>query len=106
MRSPEDVKRGGVASMGEAVSTYLRWSGIDRKVGDLRVLQAWSEVVDEQVAGHTRAVRFQMGILTVEVDSAPHFHEFANFKSAELKRAINHQLGSVRLRRIDFRLKQ
>ena len=106
MGSQEEVKRGGVASMGEAVSTYLRWSGLDRKVGDLQVLTTWKEAVGEELAARARAVRFKMGVLTVEVESAPHFHELASFKGDQLKRIINRKLGSSRVRRIDFRLKQ
>lgn len=92
--------------MGEAVSTYLRWSGLDRRVGDVQVLQAWTEAIGEPLAQRAKAVRFHMGILTVEVQSAPHFHELASFRGGELKRTINRKLGTSKLRRIDFKLKQ
>jgi len=96
--------------MGEAVSSYLRWSGLDRKAGDVEVLRVWQEACrkscGEALAGKARAVRFRMGILTVEVESAPHFHELASFRGDQLRRIINRELGASRVRRIDFKLKQ
>ena len=92
--------------MGDAVSTYLRWSGLDRKVGDVQVLEAWRQVAGEALAARARAVRFNMGNLTVEVESAAHFHELASFRAEQLKRDINRKLGTSRVRRIDFKLKQ
>lgn len=92
--------------MGEALSTYMRTSGLDRKVGDLAVFQAWTDSAGEALSTRAKPVRFRMAILTVEVESAAHFHELANFKGEQLRRLVNRQLGSSRVRRIDFKLKQ
>lgn len=92
--------------MGEALSTYLRVSGLDRKAGDLAVFQAWVDSAGEALAARAKPVRFRMAILTVEVASAAHFHELANFKGEQLRRLVNRRLGSNRVRRIDFKLKQ
>ena len=91
--------------MGEALSTYLRKSGLDRKVGDFEVFQAWTDSAGEVLSKRARPVRFKMAVLTVEVESAAHFHELANFKGEQLRRLVNRRLGSNRVRRIDFRLK-
>jgi hypothetical protein len=51
-------------------------------------------------------MRFARGELLVEVDSAAHMHELANFTGEEYRARINEHLGKEEVRRLTFHLKR
>ncbi len=46
----------------------LRQLGLEDILIEAKVLEKWPEIAGEQVASHTRIVKFEKGILTVSVD--------------------------------------
>ena len=85
---------------------FLRQAGLDRRLGDARVLSAWHAALGPDLAARARAVRFRAGELTVEVQSAAHRQELASFTGEDFRRAANQRLGAETIRRVSFRLKQ
>jgi len=96
-------RRGGVASMGEALGQFLRATGLERRMGEQRALAAWSAALGPERAARARAVRYRSGELLVEVDSAALLQELKNFTGEGLRRAVNQRLGGGEpVQRISF----
>ena len=95
-------KRGGVCSISEALSRFLRTSRLDRRLREHEVFAAWSETLGAPLAAQARAVRFQDGELVVEVSSATLLQELANFTGDGHRRAANRRLGGNLIQRVSF----
>jgi Ser/Thr protein kinase RdoA (MazF antagonist) len=93
-----------------AMERFLAASGLSERVRDWPVFRAWSEALGEALGEfsgrHARAVRFARGELFVEVDSAAHLHELANFTGEQVRALANSRLGSEQIRRVHFQLKR
>ncbi len=97
-------ERGGVAPVSDVISTWIQRSGLASKFRDVQAFRAWREVVGADLATRAVPVRFDRGELTVEVRSAAHLHELANFTGEPFRRAANKKLGSERITKLAFRL--
>jgi len=85
---------------------FLAASGLSERLRHSAVFRAWSEALGAALGRHARAVRFAQGELSVEVDSAPHMHELANFTGEHFRGLANARLGSEQIRRVHFQLKR
>ena len=92
--------------MRDALSTYLKVSGLDRKMGTVEIFDVWNRACGSSMAAHSKPVQFRNGTLTVEVSSAPHLHELAGFQGETFRHAANKMLDKPRIRRVDFKLKR
>ena len=91
-----------MASLGEALTRYLRETRLDRRLSEHEVLGAWSAAIGPKLAARTRVVRFRDGELAVEVDSAALLQELRNFTGEGRRREANRLLGVERIRTVDF----
>lgn len=96
--------RKGLASIDDALKSFLRTSGIGERLGPWATFRAFSDAVGAKFARHARAVRFARGELVVQVDSAPHLAELKGFLGEEVRTRTNQILGRDDVRRITFRL--
>ncbi len=101
-----DRRSNGPTGLGDALSSFLRESGIGAQLRHARIFSAWAEVLGPRLKSRAQAVRFQFGELTVEVESAPHMHEFQNFTGEQFRRAANARLGDEVIQKVLFRLKR
>ena len=63
--------RGGPAERaGEVLARLLQSTGLQRRLGERRLLDGWVEVVGERVARFSRPVDLQDGVLMLEADNA------------------------------------
>lgn len=92
--------------LGDALGAFLRESGIGAQLRHAEVFQAWADSLGPRLAPKARAVRFQFGELTVEVESAPHLHELQNFTGESFRRTANGRLGDEVIQTVLFRLKR
>jgi hypothetical protein len=92
--------------LGDVLGAYLKDSGLAGKMAQAQVFGAWHAVVGEAIARRARAVRFREGELLVEVRSAAHLHELANFTGEGFRRAANERLGAPRIERVVFQLER
>jgi hypothetical protein len=92
--------------MHDALAAFLRDTGLDSKLAQARVFGAWREALGEALAKRARAVRFQGGELLVEVESATHLHELANFTGERYRVLANKKLGAARIARVVFQLQR
>ncbi len=95
-----------MSSVGDAMTQYLEVSGLGAKLGDWRVFEAWKAVVGEMLSRRARAVSFQRGVLTVEVESAAHLQELKSFTGERYRVLTKEHLGKDKIRRMSFKLKR
>lgn len=95
-----------MASLDDALKTFLRASGISERLGPWNIYRAFSDAAGATFARHARAVRFARGELLVQVDSAPHLAELKGFLGEEIRARTNQILGREDVRRITFRLER
>ncbi len=92
--------------MGQAVKAFLAESGLGNKLRDLPIYEAWQAALGEELAHRARPVDFRRGELIVEVESAVHLQELANFTGERFRQLANRDLGSERIRKVTFKLKR
>jgi len=60
----------GPEKIGSILDSVLEASGLNRRVQERDLLEAWPGVVGERIAAHSRAVDLQDGVLQVDADHA------------------------------------
>ena len=96
--------RKGLASMDDALKSFLKTSGLGERFGPPPEFRAFKEAAGSAFARHARAVRFARGELVVQVSSAPHLAELKGFRGEEIRARTNQILGRDEVRKITFRL--
>lgn len=56
------------SSLAGTLPKVLRRLGLEDILIEQKVLEKWTEIAGEQVASHTRIVKFEKGILTISAD--------------------------------------
>jgi len=105
MRYAAGRKPREAVSIARALDGFLAATGLSERLRHSAVLRAWSEALGA-LSPHARAVRFARGELFVEIDSATHMHELANFTGETFREHANARLGSEQIRRVHFQLKR
>ena len=95
-------RRSGPVHVGKALDTFARRLGIDRTIREHQVIASWGALVGEQVARVTTPQRFEKGVLTVAVSSAPWRSELT-LRRREIMEKINAAAGKPVVRDIRFR---
>ncbi len=80
-------------SVSDALLQFLRESGLETPLLQLRLIQAWPEVVGEMIAQHTFAANIREQVLLVETDSASLCQDL-QMKRSQLVRCLNDKVGS------------
>lgn len=92
--------------MGQTLREFMRESGLGAKLRDWPVYEAWKVAVGEELLRRARPVDFRRGELIVEVESAAHLHELANFTGERFRQLANQHLETERIRVVSFVLKR
>jgi len=58
----------GPEKVGSILESILEQSGLNRRATERDMLSTWDDMVGERIAGHTKAVDFEDGILLIEAD--------------------------------------
>jgi hypothetical protein len=101
-----DPDRRGVAAMHDALAAFLRENQLGPRSRHQPVFDAWNQALGADLARRARPVRFARGELAIEVESAAHLHELANFTGENHRARANEILGKPEIRRVVFRLKR
>ncbi len=99
----EQGGRRGLGSLQDALSAYLRETGLTRRRSDSPVYAAFDAAAGPDLARRARPVGFARGVLTVEVDSSSHRHELESFRGEDLRARTNAVLGRPDVRKIAFK---
>ena len=88
-------------SLKQALERALRDRGLEGELKGWDAVREWARVVGPRIAGHSRAVRYQQGILEVEVDGSAWMHELSVLKR-QLIRTLNRELGEGAVRELRY----
>lgn len=89
-------------SLGVAIDKLVHSLGIAKKMKQVSVITAWSEIVGEQVAKVTEAERMENGILFVKTKSAAWRNELT-MRRMEILEKVNTAAGAKVVKEIRFR---
>jgi hypothetical protein len=90
----------------DALRGFLRDSGLDARLRNARVYQAWNDALGPRLARRIMPVQFRFGELTLEAESSVHLHELQSFTGESYRQDANRRLGEERIRKLNFRLKR
>ena len=96
-----DGKRKKPLSVREALSGYLRESGLGEKIEQATAVDEWAERVGDKIAGVTEPLRVRDGVLIVGVRSSAWLMEL-RMMEAEIRRRVNEDRGRGRIKKIRF----
>jgi predicted nucleic acid-binding Zn ribbon protein len=91
----------GTQPIGEILADLAKSLGIAQKLSEQEAVVAWSDVVGEKIAQHSRAVRVDRGRLFVEVDSSVWVHEL-RFMKQKIMRELNNRVGKTAIENVHF----
>jgi predicted nucleic acid-binding Zn ribbon protein len=92
-------KRGFPTSVSALLSEAFRGKPMEKRLEEAGIWRVWDETVGLQIAAKARPSRFQDGVLTVMVNSAPWMQQL-NFMKRDIARRINEKLGKELVREI------
>ena len=56
--------------VGDILRAFLRGAGLSKRIAQCEVVLAWSRIVGEEIAGHSKALELKCGVLWVAVPSS------------------------------------
>lgn len=83
------------------VPRLLRDLGLEQGLLGFRAIQEWPDVVGERIAGRTRAVSFERGVLRVEVEGSAWRYELG-FLERRVLLELERKLGARVVRKLQF----
>lgn len=95
-RKPDELR-----PTGEIVDGVLAGLGLAGRLREQKALAAWPELVGDEVARRSRALRIRDGVLYVRVDSASWSQEL-RFLTAQIIARFDETLGEGLVREIRF----
>ena len=99
---PNDKRR--PEPIGTAMSSFLRQTGLAKRLDQTRILSAWPSLVGEQIAAVSSAeLVTKDGILFVAVSSHPWMSELSMMER-DLLEAVNRAIPDAPIRQIRFQL--
>lgn len=85
-----------------AIMEFLRYYGLEEKYNDMKVINAWKDVVGKMIASHTMDLFVQRKVLFVKLDSDALRSELAYSKSLLIEK-LNEAAGKNVIQDIVFR---
>ena len=89
------------ARVGDILPAVLKSIGLDQKLKEREILACWAEVVGEEIAARTRAVKIDHAILFVHVDHSAWMQEL-HFMEKEIIERLKKKKPNIKIRKIRF----
>ncbi|MEZ6002903.1 MAG: DUF721 domain-containing protein [Planctomycetota bacterium] len=102
---PSPPKRGRQTTLGDALKAFLQESGLDKRMRESVVFDAWHKALGPEFSKRARAIQFRSGNLVVETESAAHRHQLVSFTGERFRRRANEILGADRILKVTYKLK-
>lgn len=98
-------KRRPIATLKDAIQSFLQQSGLSRLAVQDQLGRAWTEALGPQIASHTRISRtIRRGVLNVEVDSSALLAELSGFRKPEILAVLRERFKREYIEDIRFKL--
>jgi hypothetical protein len=92
-------KRGFPTPVAALLAETFRGKPMEKRLEEAGIWRVWDETVGRQIATKARPSRFQDGVLTVTVNSAPWMQQL-NFMKRDITQRLNERLGKELVREI------
>jgi predicted nucleic acid-binding Zn ribbon protein len=92
-------KRGFPTPVASLLAAAFRGKPMEKRLEEAGIWRVWDEAVGGQIATKARPSRFQDGVLTVLVNSAPWMQQL-NFMKRDIAQRLNERLGKELVREI------
>lgn len=87
--------------IGDILPSILKAAGLDKKLREREVLSFWPEVVGEDVAARTQAVKIHKGVLYVHVSHSAWMQEL-HFIEKEIIEKLKTKTPDIKITQIRF----
>ncbi|MBP5318376.1 MAG: DUF721 domain-containing protein [Paludibacteraceae bacterium] len=98
------MKRNYGISIGEVVKRYFERTGLQTKLDETALLQAWPEVVGPSFRKYTAALRIENRVLYVRMNSSVAANELA-MRKTDLVQKLNQRIGKSVIDNLQINLK-
>lgn len=95
-RRKKSAKPQAIASL---IAGAFRGKPLERRLEETKIWQIWDRAVGSQLASKAKPTRFNSGLLTVAVSSAPWMQQL-NFMKRDIAQRLNQMLGKELVREI------
>ena len=79
-------------SLGAVIKDLMKVYGLDKKMDEVEVVNAWNEIMGPMITGHTREISVKNKVLKIKLDSGVLKEEFS-YSKEKLIKLINDQVG-------------
>jgi predicted nucleic acid-binding Zn ribbon protein len=91
-------------SPAELVPKLMQRLGLRERLHETEIIDAWSKIVGEFIAGHSTPFALRDGILYVRVLQPALHYELEQISKPEIRRKLKQRFGSKAIRDIRFRV--
>jgi hypothetical protein len=86
------MRKSNESSLKQAIDDFLDTYRLREKMNEVKIIEAWSRVMNEAICKRTAKIRFREGILHLDVTSAP-LREELNYQRDKIRETMNAELG-------------
>jgi predicted nucleic acid-binding Zn ribbon protein len=98
-RRPDQFK-----ATGELMPALMRRLGLNERLHESEVIEAWSQMVGHFIAAHSTPVALRDGILYVRVLQPALHYQFEQISKLEILRKLKQRFGARTIRDVRFRV--
>ena len=89
---------------GELLPKLMQQLGLNERLKETEVIEAWKQIVGEFIAAHSAPVSLRAGTLVVRVLQPALHYQFEQISKAEILRKLKQRFGTKIIREIRFRV--
>ncbi len=93
------MKRSNTQTLKEAINSYFKAMGIDKKLKEIRLVESWEDIVGITIAKSTRGIYIKNSVLYLKINSSIIRHELLMIREGLIKR-VNEKAGEQLINRI------
>lgn len=93
------IKKGNEYTMKQAIDEMLKTYRLDRKLDEMKVVNAWEKVVGEVIARYTTKINVHDGVMYITLSSAALKQELL-YRRTEIANLLNAEVGAEIIREV------
>ncbi|MEI8341650.1 MAG: DUF721 domain-containing protein [Verrucomicrobiota bacterium] len=101
---PQPVRPDRAKPVSELLEKVMKSLGLNERLNEAQILEAWQEIVGEFIASHAAPSRLSKGILYVQVIQPTVHYELDRVWKPEIVKKLKARFGSKIIRDVKFRV--
>jgi len=98
----EKTNMHNISSVGQLINKLIDSYKLRSRYEEVKIITAWESVIPKAIQNRTRSLKFNNGVLVINVTSAPLRQELTSMVE-ELILKLNEELGSQVIQQIEIR---